>query len=100
MGVPASEVGAVSQILASKFVLNECVAFGLPQFATLSANAKAMVTVANCGFAGLSSIGILIGAYSSIAPNKVKTVVKLGFKALIIATLVNIMSGAVIGLFL
>lgn len=100
MGVPSGEVGVVSQILASKFVLNEAVAFGLPQFATLSANAKAMVTIANCGFAGIGSIGILIGAYTSIAPNKVKTVVKLGFKALLIATLVNIMSGAVIGLFL
>lgn len=100
MGVPSAEVGAVSQILATKLVLNESVAFGLPQFAMLSANAKAMVTVALCGFAGLGSIGILIGTYSSIAPNQVKTVAKLGFKALLIATLVNIMSGAVIGLFL
>ena len=100
MGVPHAELGAVSQILASKFVLNEAVAFGLPQFADLSVNAKAMLTIANCGFAGIGSIGIMIGTYSSIAPNKVKSVVKLGFKALIIATLVNIMSGAVVGLFL
>ena len=100
MGVPAGEVGVVSQILATKCILNESVAFGLPEFTMLSVNAKAMVTVALCGFAGIGSIGILIGAYSSIAPNKVKTVVKLGVKALFIATLVNIMSGAVIGLFL
>lgn len=100
MGVPVAELGEVSQILASKLVLNEAVAFGLPAFATLSVNAKAMVTVALCGFAGLGSIGILLGAYSSVAPNKVPTVAKLGAKALLIATLVNIMSGAVVGLFL
>ena len=61
MGVPAGEVGIVSQILATKIVTNEAVAFGLPQFAMLSANTKAMMTTALCGFAGLGSIGILIG---------------------------------------
>lgn len=100
MGVPTAEVGMVSQILATKLVTNEAVAFGLPQFAMLSANCKAMVTVALCGFAGLGSIGILIGGYSAIAPNKVKTVAKYGMMALLTATFVNIMTGAVVGLFL
>ena len=59
-----------------------------------------MTTVALCGFAGIGSIGILIGGYSAIAPNKVKVVAKLGVKALIVATFVNIITGAVIGLFL
>ena len=100
LGVPTAEVGMVSQILATKLVTNEAVAFGLPQFAMLSANCKAMVTVALCGFAGLGSIGILIGGYSAIAPNKVKTVAKYGMMALLTATFVNIMTGAVVGLFL
>lgn len=100
MGVPTAEVGMVSQILATKLVTNEAVAFGLPQFAMLSANCKAMITVALCGFAGLGSIGILIGGYSAIAPNKVKTVAKYGMMALLTATFVNIMTGAVVGLFL
>ena len=100
MGVPTAEVGTVSQILATKLVTNEAVAFGLPQFAMLSANSKAMVTVALCGFAGLGSIGMLIGGYSAIAPNKVKTVAKYGMMALLTATFVNIMTGAVVGLFL
>ena len=100
MGVSPAEVGAVSEILATKLVTNETVAFGLPAFATLSVNAKAMVTVALCGFAGIGSIGILIGGYSAIAPNKVPVVAKLGAKALICATAVNILTGAVVGLFL
>lgn len=100
MGVSPAEVGVVSEILATKLVTNEAVAFGLPAFAMLSVNAKAMVTVALCGFAGIGSIGILIGGYSAIAPNKVPVVAKLGAKALICATAVNILTGAVVGLFL
>lgn len=100
MGVSPEEVGAVSEILATKLVTNETVAFGLPAFALLSTKVKAMITVALCGFAGIGSIGILIGGYSAIAPNKVPVVAKLGAKALICATFVNILTGAVVGLFL
>lgn len=98
MGVPANELAEVSQILATKLITNEAVAFGLPQFATLSVNAKAMVTTALCGFAGIGSIGILIGGYTAVAPNKVGVVAKLGMKALLTATVVNMLTGAVVGL--
>lgn len=100
MGVPANEVKMVAEILATKLVLNEAVAFGLPTFAMLSVKAKAMMTVALCGFAGFGSIGILIGTYTAIAPDKVKVVAKYGVLALITATLVNILSGTIVGLFL
>lgn len=100
MGVGGDEVRIVSEILATKLVTNEAVAFASPQFAMLSANAKAMMTTVLCGFAGFGSIGILVGAYSSVAPNKVKVVAKLGVKALIVATFVNVLTGAVVGLML
>lgn len=100
MGVPANEVKMFAEILATKLVLNEAVAFGLPTFAMLSVKAKAMMTVALCGFAGFGSIGILIGTYTAIAPDKVKVVAKYGMLALITATLVNILSGTIVGLFL
>ena len=100
MGISPSEVSAVSEILATKLITNETVALGLPAFTTLSTNAQAMVTIALMGFAGIGSIGIQIGAYSAIAPKRVDTVAKLGVKALLCATAVNIMTGAVVGLFL
>ena len=100
MGVPKAEVMEVAQILATKLVTNEAVAFGLPQFAMLSANAKAMMTTTLCGFAGLGSIGILIGGYTAVAPNKVGVVAKLGMKALLTATAVNMLTGAVVGFML
>ena len=100
MGVPKSEVIAAAQILATKLVTNETVAYALPQFATLSINAKAMITVALAGFGGIGSIGILIGGYSAIAPSQVKTVAKLGVKALLTATFVTMLTGAIVGLML
>lgn len=100
MGVPMAEVSQVAEILATKLVTNEAVAFALPTFAVLSTKVKAMVTVTLCGFAGIGSIGILLGGYQAIAPNKTKVVAKLGMKALLTATLVNIITGCVIGLFL
>lgn len=100
MGVPNSDVNMVSEILATKLITNEAVAFGLPTFALLSVKAKAMTTIALCGFAGIGSIGILIGGYSAVAPDKVKVVAKLGFKALLCATLVNILTGCVVGIIL
>ncbi len=100
MGVPAGELNLVSEILATKLVTNEAVAFGLPQFAMLSVNTKAMITTALCGFAGIGSIGVLIGGYTAVAPNKVNVVAKLGVKALLIATAVNLLTGAVVGLVL
>ena len=100
MGVPKAELGIVSQILATKLALNEAVAFGLPQFGMLSESAKAMVTVALCGFAGFGSIGVLIGGYSAVAPKKIGLVAKLGVKALLVATMVNLLTGAIVGLML
>ena len=98
MGAPLNEVGIVSEILATKLVLNETVAFALPQFNMLSEATKAAVTVALCGFAGIGSCGILIGGYSAIAPEKVPTVAKLVVKALIVATIVNLLTGSVISI--
>ena len=100
MGVSSEEVRIVSEILATKLITNETVAFGLPQFAMLSVNAKAMMTTVLCGFAGIGSIGILIGGYTAIAPSRVQTVARLGVKALVVATFVNILTGMAVSLFL
>lgn len=98
MGVPMNEVSEVAQILATKLVTNEAVAYALPAYATLSEKVKAMTTVSLNGFAGIGSIGILLGGYSAVAPNKVKVVAKLGVKALLTATFVNIITGCIIGI--
>ena len=100
MGTPISELGLVSELLASRFIMNETVAFGLPAYSMLSASTKSCLTVAMCGFTGIGSLGILLGSYQAIAPDQVKVVAKVGFKALIIATIATMMTGSLTAIFL
>lgn len=100
MGVPMNELGLASELLASRFVMNEVVAFGLPAYGMLSETTKCFMTVALMGFSGIGSIAILLGSYQAIAPNQTKVVAKLGFKALIVATLATIMTGCLVAIFI
>ena len=100
MGVPMNELGLASQLLASRFIMNEVVAFGLPAYGMLSETTKCFMTVALMGFSGIGSIAIMLGSYQDIAPNQTKVVARVGFKALVVATLATIMTGALVSLFL
>ena len=65
MGVPWSDVGPVSELLATKSVFNEFLAYEkmAPMIAdgTISPRAQTIATYALCGFANPGSLGILIG---------------------------------------
>lgn len=98
MGIPKEEILKVSQLLGTKLVTNEAVAFAMPSFVELSERTKAIVTVALCSFAGLGSIGMLIGTYSAISKEKSKVVAKLGIKALLVSTMGSILTGCIISL--
>jgi len=51
-----------------------------------------------CGFANFASVGILVGAVGSIAPNQKPILSKYGFRALLGASLVALMSAAMVGM--
>lgn len=102
MGVPMAELGMVSEILATKLVMNEAVAFGVfnEYLSVMSANTQIMVTVVLSSFAAIGSVGILLGGYSVIAPSRVGYVAKVGMFALLIAFISNLITGTLVGLFL
>ena len=100
MGVPMNEVGIASELLATRFVMNEVVAFGLPSYGMLSETTKCFMTVAMCSFSGIGSIAILLGSYQAIAPSQTRVVAKIGFKALCVATIATVMTGCLICMFL
>ncbi|MFZ9938114.1 MAG: nucleoside transporter C-terminal domain-containing protein, partial [Luteolibacter sp.] len=52
-----------------------------------------------CGFANLSSIAILLGGLGGMAPNRRREIARLGLKAVAAATLANLTSAAIVGLF-
>jgi concentrative nucleoside transporter, CNT family len=102
LGVPWKNAMAVGNLLATKLVINEFVAFTImaPMKAHLAARSFTIATYALCGFANFSSIGIQIGAIGSLAPSRKKDLARLGFRALFAATLANYLSAAIVGLLL
>jgi CNT family concentrative nucleoside transporter len=66
----------------------------------LSIKTQGIVTFALCGFANLSSIAILLGGLGVMAPSRRQEIAKLGLKAVFAATLANLMSAALAGIFL
>ncbi len=57
-----------------------------------------MATYVLCGFANFASVGIQIGGVGGIAPNQKPTLSAYGFRSLLGATLVALMSAAMIGM--
>jgi CNT family concentrative nucleoside transporter len=66
----------------------------------LSELTQVIVTFGLCGFANLSSIAILIGGIGSMAPGRRHDLAELGLKAVLAATMANLMSAAIAGLFI
>jgi CNT family concentrative nucleoside transporter len=101
IGVPWSESLAVGQLLGEKLVVNEFVAFiSLQGMSDLSEHSRIIATFALCGFANLGSLAILLGGLGTMAPSRRADISNLGLKAVFAATLANLMSAALAGLFL
>ena len=66
----------------------------------LSAHTQVIVTFALCGFANLSSIGIILGGLGVMAPSRRKDLARMGLRAVTAGTLSNLMSAALAGVFI
>ncbi|MFT5011655.1 MAG: CNT family concentrative nucleoside transporter [Patiriisocius sp.] len=102
LGVPWHEANVAGSFIGQKLVLNEFVAFvGFAEVIdTLTPKTQAIITFALCGFANFSSIAICLGGIGTLAPSRRKDLARLGMKALMAATLANLMSAALAGFFL
>jgi concentrative nucleoside transporter, CNT family len=102
IGVPWHDCLSVGNLLGTRMVLNELVAFTMlgAQKAALDPRSVTIATFALCGFANFSSIGIQIGGLSALAPNRRHDLAKLGFRAMIAGTLANLMSASIVGILL
>ena len=100
IGAPWSEAVQVGALLGQKIAMNEFVAFASFGALTLSAKSTAIVTIALCGFANLSSVAMVVGAMSKFIPEKAGMIASLGMKVLLAATLANLMSATIVGLFM
>ncbi len=100
IGIPWHDCLAVGNLLGTRMVINELVAFAnLGQMKTaLDPRSFTIATFALCGFANFSSIGIQIGGISALAPNRRSDLARLGFRAMLAGTMANLMSASIVGI--
>lgn len=103
LGIPWADAARVGTLLGERTVLNEMIAYGeLGKLrGVITERSYSVATVALCGFANLSSIGIQIGGIGALLPPERRPeLARLGFRALLAATLANFVSAAIVGILL
>ena len=101
MGVPTEDIQNAATLLGQKLTINEFVAFSNLTGKTVpvvTEKGLLIVSVAICGFANFSSVGMQIGGIGEIAPSRRIDLAKLGLKALLCGTLASYLSATLVGI--
>ena len=100
MGISPDDVSLAGQLLGTKLVLNEFVAFGQlgEVIKSLDYRTGLMLAISLTGFANISSIGICISGISVFCPEKRNQLSQLAFRGMIGGFLVSLLSALVLGL--
>lgn len=100
MGLEGSEVFTAGQLLGSKLVLNEFVAFqSLGEIInSLSERTGLILSISLAGFANVSSIGVCISGIAALCPEKRNILAKLAFKSMLGGFAVSVLSGMIVGI--
>ncbi len=101
MGVPMQDVQNTATLLGQKITVNEFVAFkNLTSHAVPVISDKGMliISIAICGFANFSSVGMQIGGIGALAPERRADLASLGMKALLCGTLASYLSATIAGI--
>jgi CNT family concentrative nucleoside transporter len=100
IGIPWRDASAIGNLLGTRMVLNEFVAFA--QLGTMKASLDprsfTIATFALCGFANFSSIGIQIGGIGALAPEQRDQLAKFGIRAMLAGTMANLISASIVGI--
>ncbi|HEX6244869.1 MAG TPA: nucleoside transporter C-terminal domain-containing protein [Polyangiales bacterium] len=89
LGIPGEDVAKVASLLGQKTVMNEFVAYSQLSEALakdphwLSERSRVIVAYALCGFANFGSIGVQIGGYGALAPERRADLARLGPRAML-----------------
>ena len=102
MGLEGKEALTAGELLGSKLILNEFVAFGKlgPMLASMTERTGMMLAIALAGFANVSSIGICISGISVLCPEKRPVLAKLALRAMLAGFCVSVLSALVVGIWL
>jgi CNT family concentrative nucleoside transporter len=101
MGVDWQQTLSVGSLLGQKMVINEFVAYvdlsQMKEAGILDAKSIRIATYALCGFANFSSIAIQIGGIGGMAPGRQGDLSRMGFKAMLAASLATMMTATISG---
>jgi concentrative nucleoside transporter, CNT family len=102
LGVPWRDATTIGNLLGTRMVLNEFVAYSQlgPLRATLDPKSFTIATFALCGFANFSSIGIQIGGIGALAPERRHDLARLGLRAMLAGTFANFLTATIAGMLL
>jgi CNT family concentrative nucleoside transporter len=102
LGVPWRDAAEVGNLLGTRMVVNEFVAYSQlgPLKATLDPKSFTIATFALCGFANFSSIGIQIGGIGALAPERRHDLARLGLRAMLAGTFANFLTATIAGMLL
>ena len=101
MGIPWQESQLAGELLGIKTMTNEFIAYiRLAEIDTslLSERTRLIMLYALCGFANLSSVGILISGMGAMAPNRKDDLIAVSGRALVAAVLASCMTGFIVGI--
>ncbi|EDW01796.1 GH21636 [Drosophila grimshawi] len=102
MGVPWEDCDNIAKIVATKTIINEFVAYQrLGELITqekIQVRSAGIATFAICGFANPSSLGILIGSLSAMAPHRRSTITSVAFRAFVVGSIVCFISASFAGI--
>jgi CNT family concentrative nucleoside transporter len=101
MGIPSEDVANAATLLGQKLTINEFVAFNnltTNVVPIVSEKGLLIVSIAICGFANFSSVGMQIGGIGELAPTRRADLAKLGMKALLCGTLASYLSATLAGI--
>jgi CNT family concentrative nucleoside transporter len=100
IGIPWEQAGLAGSLLGTKVVLNEVMAY--VQFAAsadlFTEHSRLIMLYALCGFANIGSLGILIGGLLVLVPERKNEYLSIAPKSVVCGTLVNLITGAIVGL--
>ena len=101
MGVPMQDVNSAATLLGQKLTINEFVAFKnltTKSVPVVTEKGLLIISIAICGFANFSSVGMQIGGIGELAPERRSDLAKLGLKALLCGTLASYLSATIAGI--
>ena len=100
LGAPWEDCKILGNLLGTKIVINEFVAYLDLAAVTASISPKTAIiaSYALCGFANVSSIGIQIGGIGGIAPERRHDLARIAGRALVAGALASFMTGAIAGM--